>query len=66
MSIKKLFDLIGKVAIVTGGGDGIGKGSCEILADAGASIVVSDLTIDKAQAVADQITAKGGKAIAVE
>ncbi|CDN32876.1 3-oxoacyl-[acyl-carrier protein] reductase [Mucinivorans hirudinis] len=66
MSINQLFDLTGKVAIVTGGGDGIGKGSCEILAQAGASVVVSDLTIDKAQAVADELNANGGKAIAVE
>ena len=65
MSIDSLFDLNGKVAIVTGGGDGIGKGCCEILADAGASVVVSDISIDKAQSVADSIIADGGKAIAV-
>ncbi len=65
MSVHSLFDLSGKVAIVTGGGDGIGKGSCEILAQAGASIVVSDLMLDKAQAVADEIIGSGGKAIAV-
>ncbi|HAC21295.1 MAG TPA: 7-alpha-hydroxysteroid dehydrogenase [Porphyromonadaceae bacterium] len=63
--LDALFDLSGKVAIVTGGGDGIGKGSCEILSQAGASIVVSDLDIEKAQAVADEIKAAGGKAIAV-
>lgn len=65
MSIQPLFDLSGKVAIVTGGGDGIGKGCCELLADAGAKIVVSDLALDKAQAVADEIKSKGGKAIAI-
>lgn len=63
--LDALFDLSGKVAIVTGGGDGIGKGSCEILSQAGASVVVSDLDIEKAQAVADEIKAAGGKAIAV-
>lgn len=66
MEINKLFDLKGKVAIVTGGGDGIGKGCCKILADAGACIAVSDLSINKAQAVADEIKSDGGKAIAVE
>ncbi|MGL5786052.1 MAG: glucose 1-dehydrogenase [Bacteroidales bacterium] len=60
-----LFDLSGKVAVVTGGGDGIGKGSCEILAQAGASVVVSDLSEEKARAVADEINSSGGKAVAV-
>lgn len=61
-----LFDLTGKVAVVTGGGDGIGKASCEILAAAGASVVVSDISLTKAQAVADAIVAAGGKSAAVE
>ena len=65
MNIDSLFDLSGKVAIVTGGGDGIGKGSCETLAHFGASIVVSDLVLEKAQAVANEIVKNGGKAIAV-
>lgn len=65
MEIKEMFDLAGRVAIVTGGGDGIGKGCAEILAAAGASVVVSDINIDKAQAVAKEIADKGGKAIAV-
>ena len=63
MSIQSLYDLSGKVAIVTGGGNGIGKASCEILAEAGASVVVSDLNM--AEAVARQIIVKGGKAAAV-
>lgn len=66
MDFNTLFDLSGKVAIVTGGGDGIGKGCSEILATAGASVVVSDINLHKAQAVADGIKAAGGKAIAVE
>lgn len=65
MEIKEMFDLAGRVAIVTGGGDGIGKGCAVILAAAGASVVVSDINIDKAQAVAKEIADKGGKAIAV-
>lgn len=65
MNTSDLFDLTGKVAVVTGGGDGIGKGACEILAAAGASVVVSDLSLEKAQSVADGIAAAGGKSAAV-
>ena len=65
MDMDSLFDLTGKVAVVTGGGDGIGKGCCEILAAAGASVVVSDLSLEKAQDVAHSIEAAGGKAVAI-
>lgn len=65
MEIENLFNLTGKVAVVTGGGDGIGKASCEILAAAGASVIVSDISIEKAQNVADEISAAGGKSAAV-
>ncbi len=65
MNNDSLFDLSGKVAVVTGGGDGIGKASCEILAAAGASVVVSDISLEKAQAVADSIVKAGGKSVAV-
>lgn len=66
MNNNSLFDLSGKVAVVTGGGDGIGKASCEILAAAGASVVVSDLSLEKAQNVADGISEAGGRSAAVE
>ena len=65
-SNDSLFDLSGKVAVVTGGGDGIGRASCLILAAAGASVVVSDLSLDKARDVATEITGAGGRAAAVE
>lgn len=65
MNNNSLFDLTGKVAVVTGGGDGIGKASCEILAAAGASVVVSDLSIEKAQSVSEAINKAGGKSAAV-
>lgn len=65
MDINSLFDLTGKVAVVTGGGDGIGKGCCELLAAAGASVIVSDINADKAQSVADSINFAGGHATPV-
>ena len=61
----ELFNLEGKTAIVTGGGNGIGKGCCLMLSDSGANVVVADLKLEDAQKVADQINEKGGKAIAV-
>lgn len=65
MRDDSLFDLSGKVAVVTGGGDGIGKASCEILAAAGASVVVSDISLEKAQNVADGIVKAGGRSVAI-
>lgn len=65
MKMNHLFDLGGKTAIVTGGGNGIGKASCEMLAAHGAKVVVSDLQLDDAEAVADRINQNGGKAVAV-
>lgn len=65
MLVNELFNLSGKVAIVTGGGNGIGKACCETLAAAGAAVAVSDLNLADAAAVAREIIAKGGKAIAI-
>ena len=66
MNLDKLFDLTGKVAIVTGAGDGIGKGCAQILAVAGASVVVSDIDIHEAESVVQTIVGQGGKAVACE
>ncbi len=65
MKLNHLFDLSGKVAVVTGGGNGIGKAVCMMLSRAGASVAVGDLKYEDAQHVADEIKAEGGKAIAV-
>lgn len=55
----------GKVALVTGGGSGIGKAVALHLGVNGASVVVNDLKIEVAQKVVDQIVASGGKAFAI-
>ena len=63
---KKLtFDLTGKVAVVTGGGGVLCSGFSKTLAAAGAKVAVCDLRKEAAQAVADEIVAAGGVAIAV-
>jgi len=65
MTVVDAFKLEDQVAIVTGGGAGIGRGIAELFAQAGAAVVVSDLKEETAAAVADGIKEKGGKAIAV-
>ena len=50
-----MFDLNQHVAIVTGGAQGIGAAIARRLADAGASIAVADLNLDKAKGVADSL-----------
>lgn len=60
------FDLHHKTAIVTGGGNGIGKSCCVTLSAFGANVVVSDLKLEDAKKVAAEIKGNGGKAIAVQ
>lgn len=58
-------DLSDQVAVVTGGGRGIGRAVARTLASAGATVAVAARTEAEIQAVADEITAAGGEARAV-
>lgn len=57
--------LTGKTAYVTGSGRGIGRALALKLASEGAAVVVNDLDAEPANAVVDEIAARGGRAIAV-
>lgn len=63
MSVIEKFSMQGQVAVVTGAAAGIGRGIAEVFADAGAAVVISDLALDKAEAVAEAIRGRGGRAV---
>ena len=66
MNTSSLFNLSGKTAIITGGGNGIGRASSKMLASFGANVVVSDCNLEAAAEVAQEINDEGGNAIALK
>ncbi len=59
-------NLDGRIAVVTGGAQGIGRACALVLAEAGADVAVADLNIEKLGAVAREIEAIGRKAMVLD
>lgn len=60
-----LFDLDGRIAIVTGASRGIGAATAHLLAEQGAHVVLASRKLEELEKVRDEITAAGGKASAI-
>ncbi len=65
MSTAELFDLTGRVALVTGASSGLGVRFAQVLAATGAAVVLVARRADRLAAVQAQIEKSGGRAIAV-
>ncbi|MEI6190258.1 MAG: glucose 1-dehydrogenase [Chitinophagia bacterium] len=61
-----MFQLNNKVALVTGGGSGIGKEVCNVLAKQGAEVIVLDLNTEAAQATTNEIISNNGKSSRIQ
>jgi NAD(P)-dependent dehydrogenase (short-subunit alcohol dehydrogenase family) len=65
-AISKLFDLSGRIALITGAGVGFGEAISLGFADFGCDIAASDLNIENPQRTADRVRQKGRRAIALK
>ena len=62
---ESVLELTGKVALVTGGAQGIGKAIALLLAQKGADVIISDINLEKAEETAREIEALGRRAMAI-
>ncbi|MCB1645069.1 MAG: SDR family oxidoreductase [Pseudomonadales bacterium] len=63
--MDKLFDLTGKVALVTGGSRGLGYQMVKAFAERGADVIIASRKLDACEVVAEEVRALGRKALAV-
>ncbi|MBN2038574.1 MAG: glucose 1-dehydrogenase [Spirochaetes bacterium] len=66
MSGSNMFDLTGRIALVTGGGTGMGRCFCEGLAEFGADVAIADIDEDAAKETAGLVEKAGRKAIVIK
>lgn len=64
--IHPVFDLADKIAMVTGGGSGLGREFCDALAEFGANVICSDLHKDRAEETLEMINKHGHKTLAIQ
>src|SRR5215204_3064525 len=64
MTVLDAFDLTGKTAVVTGSNTGLGEAFAKALVEAGANVALAARTRERSEAVAEEIVASGGNAIA--
>jgi len=63
--LSRLFDLTGKVALITGGSRGLGRAMVLAFAEAGADVVIASRKLENCETVADEIRAKGRRSLAI-
>src|SRR3954470_16949840 len=65
VQMESRFSLDGRVAVITGGGTGIGRGAALVLAEHGADVVLAGRRPDPLESTAKEVTALGRRALAV-
>jgi 7-alpha-hydroxysteroid dehydrogenase len=66
MNVLKMFDLSGKVAVITGAGNGLGCQFAEAMAEAGADVVRADIDMARNEATAARVEALWRKALSIK